>query len=48
VNFIVGRRRAFHGFFRHFSGREMAAGVQAAEIRDNRETERAYLNMEAR
>jgi hypothetical protein len=26
----------------------MAAGVQAAGIRDKRETERAYLNMEAR
>ena len=26
----------------------MAAGVQAAGIRDDRETERAYLNMEAR
>jgi hypothetical protein len=35
-------------FFGDCRGREIAAGVQAAGIRDNRETECAYLNMEAR
>ena len=38
----------FLGFFRDCRGREMAAGVQAAGIIDDRKTERAYLNMEAR
>ena len=38
----------FLGFFRDCRGREMAAGVQAAGISDDLETERAYLNMEAR
>ena len=36
------------GFFGDFRGREMAAGVQATGIGDDWETERAYLNMEAR
>ena len=36
------------GFFGDFHGREIAAGVQAPEISDDWETERAYLNMEAR
>ena len=36
------------GFFRDCLGREMAAGVQAAGIRDDRETERAYLTLVAR
>jgi hypothetical protein len=39
---------AAFGFFRDFRGREMAAGVQAAGISDDRKTERTYLNMEAR
>jgi hypothetical protein len=36
------------GFFRDCRGRDMEAGLQAAGISDDRETERAYLNMEAR
>jgi len=36
------------GFFGDFRGREMAAGVQATGIGDDWQTERAYLNMEAR
>ena len=39
---------ADEGFFGDFRGREMAAGVQATGIGDDWETERAYLNMEAR
>ena len=34
--------------FGDFRGREMAAGVQATGIGDDWQTERAYLNMEAR
>ena len=39
---------SFLGFFRDCRGREMAAGVQAAGISDDRETERAYLTIVAR
>jgi hypothetical protein len=35
-------------FFGDFRGSEMAVGVQATGIINNRETESAYLNMEAR
>jgi len=50
---ILQRQRAKQsladeGFFGDFRGREMAAGVQATGISDDWETERAYLNMEAR
>ena len=34
--------------FGDFRDREMATGVQATGISDDLETERAYLNMEAR
>jgi hypothetical protein len=50
---LRGRRlslpsRRWKRFFGDFRSREMAAGVQAAGISDDRETERAYLTMEAR
>jgi len=49
---VVGAHRQGRGlgqgFFGDFHGREIAAGVQAPEISDDWETERAYLNMEAR
>jgi len=52
IGFRVGGARQspdkLLGFFRDCRGREMAAGVQAAGISDDRKTERAYLNMEAR
>ena len=50
---LRGRRlsmppRRWKRFFGDFRGSEMAAGVQAAGTSDDLETERAYLNMEAR
>jgi len=50
---LLGRRlsmppRRWKRFFGDFRGSEMAAGVQVTGISDDLETERAYLNMEAR
>jgi hypothetical protein len=50
---LRGRRlsmppRRWKRCFGDFRGSEMAAGVQATGISDDLETERAYLNMEAR
>jgi len=40
--------RRWKRFIGDFRGKVMAAGLQAAGISDDLETERAYLNMEAR